>query len=576
MKKHLFVVIALLAFGCTKSTGNKTPQQDVVTGDIAADNGNTDAEYDSCEEVLIADDDIAADNGSTDPGDVAGDEGMAHHETTTDVFEIEDVPPPPGHLPFKLTRPDKGKPLTQKEIQNFSYKISGLWKDIHFFRWVNWNSHGMNAVTGKPDYQVWWQDVDAIKKDGVVTFWHGNAGGAHNIGIPTAKVLSQAMAAYILTGNKYAGIVAEQYCKGLTATMKGMVWDKNDPNIYLMARNIVNQNYEVTLEGGRKKKVDYSHWYNTYETWNAQRLHFPHNPYWGDIYVTNMRSKDDVCHIYRTAAFLPYFLKEVKDPKIKAACQETFTYLKGFAKDIVDHNYHIRTKDAQGKAYIPDQDLASFVDYIKIDPKAECTARLASALLAYGDERDVTNCGSGYGSIYEKVAVASHYFNYAIINTFHLAALALALTMGRYATARGLLVGLVDRINHYMHPDKNEPGAKNEYWKSDNAVFLLESASLGLPLTSEEARQIQTYYSNSVDAYKNWPRWDMWASSVPDGTYPYHNGFLPKHTPDTVSIENIAFLLEYCNSPFKNPAGVSPVDCSIISDMSKWGGPKAN
>ncbi len=591
MKRLLFFVVLLALGSCTKNTAKSTRDvsvgdaNEVASNDVAVTDAldlqpaGKDVNQDTRDVVLHdeakvdadvqAGDTVTDDVAVTDALDVQGD------DTVSDVVRIEDITPPPDHLPFTLTRPDKGKPLTQSEIENFSYKISGLWKRINFFRWVIWTSHGMDASTGKPDYLIWWQDVNAVKTGDLVTFRHSNSGGAHNIGIPTAKVLSQAIGGYMLTGDKYAAKVAEEYCKGLTATMKGMVWDKNDPNIYLMARNIVNRNYSVTLEGGRKKAVDYTPWYNTYKTWNAQRLHYPHNPYWGDIYVTNMRSKDDVCHIFRTAAFLWYIIKQAKDPDVQSACQETLKYLKGFAKDIVDHDYHIRTKDGQGKPFIPDQDLASFVNYISVDPKSECTARLASDFLAYGVQKDKTDCGSGYGSIYEKFAVTTHYFNYAIINNFHMAAIDLALVTGNYKTARKLLLGLVERINNYMHPSKQEPGPKNDYWESDLAVLLVQAASVGLPLTSEEARLVQKYYSNSVDAYENWPRWDLWAKSVPDGTYDFRTGFRPKHTPNTVDIENIALLLEYCNSPFRNPAGVSPVDCDIIRDESRWGGPKS-
>lgn len=559
MKQFAFLAGLLLVSGCSGTSGGSTGK-DAVAPDL----------FDN----FTADTAVGSDSDALTNADASIDSDAM--QTAVDTFQIQDLPAPPEHLPFKLTRPDEGQPLSKRETQDFTRKITGLWRKINYFRWVNWTSHGMDASTGKPDYQVWWQDDHAVKTGDLVTFRHSKReGGAHNIGIPTAKVLAQAMAAYVYNSDKYAGTVAEQYCKGLTATMKGMMWDENDPNKYIMARNIVNQNYSVTLEGGRKKAVDYTEWYDTYESWNAQRLHYPHNPYWGDIYVTNMRSKDDVCHIFLTAAFIPYFLRDTAtDDKAHQACAETLDYLKGFAKDIVDHDYHIRTKDAEGKPYIPDQDLASFVDYVKVDPKSECSARLGSALLAYGDERDVTDCGSGYGALYEKFAVASHYFNYSIINHYHLAAVALALTMGRYRTAYEQLLGLVDRANHYMHPDKTEPGPKeSDFWGADRAVFLLQAATVGLPLTSAEAREIQKYYAGFVDEYLDWPRWDLWDPKVPDGVYDHRSGYHPKHLPDTVSVRDLEFLVQYCYSPFRNPDGVSPVDCDIVKDMSKWGNP---
>ena len=551
MKRFVLLVGLLLALGCSGSSGRST-NEDTIGPDAPGDmdtkiNANLDA----------------------DVPEVSDSWGV-------DTFQIQDLPAPPKHLPFKLTRPDEGQVLTKQEILNFTSKITGLWKKINYFRWVVWTSHGMDASTGKPDYLVWWQDDMAVKTGDLITFRHSpRKGGANNIGIPTAKVLDQAMAAYVYNGDKYAGIVAEQYCKGLTATMKGMMWDENDPNKYIMARNIVNQNYSITMDGGRKKAVDYTGWYSTYESLRSERLHYPHNPYWGDIYVTNMRSKDDVCHIFLTAAFITYFLRDTPpDDKAHQACAETLDYLKGFARDIVDHDYHIRTKDANGKPYIPDQDLASFVDYVKLDPKSECSARLGSALLAYGNERDVTDCGSGYGALYEKFAVASNYFNYKIINNFHMAAVALALVNGRYRTAYEELQGLVERANHYMHPDKTEPGPKeSDYWAADRAVFLLQAATVGLPLTSAEAREIQKYYSGFVDEYLDWPRWDLWDTKVPDGVYDHRSGYHPMHLPTTVSVRDLEFLVQYCYSPLRNPDGVSPVDCDIIKDMSKWGNP---
>ncbi|MBM4388106.1 MAG: hypothetical protein FJ088_10240, partial [Deltaproteobacteria bacterium] len=362
-----------------------------------------------------------------------------------DVFESQDISGEevsdglPQSLPFELKRADEGEPLTEEEIGEFTAKMTGLWKQIDFFRWVLRTSHGMDASTGKPDYMVWWHDVDAVKEGDKVTFRHSQSGGAHNIYIPTSKVLAQAIGGYLLTGDAAMGKVAEQYAKGITASMKGMVYDDKDPLEYLMSRNIVAQNHEYEIDG-RKKAVDYTPWYNAYEEWNAHRIHYPNNPYWGDIWVTNMRSKDDVCHIFRTAPFLLYAAEYGKDEYVRVASKEAYEYLQGFSKDIVDSGYYIRTKDKDGKPYIPSEDLASFVSYDELFPLGECTPKLSSALLGYGEAKGI-DCGKGYDKIYEGFATTSHYYNYAILRNFHMAAVINALVAGKNDAAFSLLLG---------------------------------------------------------------------------------------------------------------------------------------
>ena len=67
------------------------------------------------------------------------------------------------------------------------------------------------------------------------------------------------------------------------------------------------------MPNGKRKAVEYHDWYSTYEGWNADRVHYPNNPTWGDIYVTTMRSKDDVPYMYRAAAWFPYILEHTED-----------------------------------------------------------------------------------------------------------------------------------------------------------------------------------------------------------------------------------------------------------------------
>jgi len=507
------------------------------------------------------------------PGCGEGGSGDADLDTDADTDSDSDTTHTPGGLPltlpFSFTREDVGEPLGEDEIADFTRKVTGFWKQVDLFTWVYEISHGMDASTGYPDYLVWWHDVEAVKQGDTVTFRNKEDGGGHNTVEPGATLLSQAIGGYLASGDEAMGRIVEQFAKGITATMKGFVYHEHDLLEHLMARNIVASNHSFTLPSGKNKAVDYTGWYSEYETWNTARYNFPNNPTWGDVWVTTMRSKDDLPNIYRATGWFPYVIELAPDEYVRDAVEEAYALMQAFAQDIVDSGYHIRSKDAQGQPFIPEQDLASLVDYTVLDPLAECDPRLVSALLGYGEPLD-NDCEDGR-SLYDSAAGASNYYNYDIVNFFHLDAIQMTLLLEHNDMARALLQGMVDRLERYQDPRRPEPGADNEHWDKDVALLTLRSASMGVPLTSEEARRLHHYYGHSVDVHSTFERWDMWDASVPDGTYDFRTGYQPRGSAEVLRVEDIAFLLEYCWSPFWNPDGARFVDCEVVRDPSRWG-----
>jgi len=213
------------------------------------------------------------------------------------------------------------------------------------------------------------------------------------------------------------------------------------------------------------------------------------------------------------------------------------------------------------------KDLASFVDYDALIPNAECDPKLTAALLAYGEPRD-NDCGNGISQQYETVATGSHYFNYGIVRYFHLTAIVNALVSKQDRVAKDLLKGLIERCD-IMTADQSERVDHTE-WDADMASYLLAAAASGLPLTSAEARIIQDRYTLSVDHYSEWPYWDLYDSSVPDGEYEYRPN---RDAADTKHVrpEEMAYLLQYCYSPWRNPAGVEIANCDVVLDPTRWG-----
>ncbi|NOZ01972.1 MAG: hypothetical protein GXP54_08815, partial [Deltaproteobacteria bacterium] len=427
--------------------------------------------------------------------------------------------------------------------------------------------------TGKADFLGWYNDVTATKDGDTVTF--ACKGGEHNMWINGSMVLSEAIAGYLLTGDWTWGKLAEQYCKGLGAVVKGFVWDDSDPAPYLMARSIFPLDNSFTMDAanwkddGRKKVVTFHDMYHIEDGWNAHTFPWPHNPTWGEMYVTNMRSKDDVRSIVRTTTFLPYLIADAKDDFVREACQETYDLMKGFNKDIVDSGYNIRTKGPDGVAYVipcSDQDLGSYVCYTSVDPTNECCQRLSSDLIAYGEQK-TEDCGNCFGSLYDAFASAAHFYNIPIIWDYHMAAVGNALVYGDNDLAKKLMEGLKLRIDSYMHPADDEPGHLDHAWFRELAVMLVQAASMGMPLTWAEARLIHQQWTNAVEEFEAFPNWDPWSADVPDGKV----DFRPHASDAGIKITAVTMFLEYCNSPFRNPAGVRFVDCDIVGDMTKWG-----
>ncbi|MBM4354513.1 MAG: hypothetical protein FJ109_12110 [Deltaproteobacteria bacterium] len=545
--------LASCSGGGDKDTGAQDVPGDVQTGDAC------------CEDVSAPPDGLGADT------DLVSGEGGAQDVVDADVPE----PFPPRKLPFEYSRPMKGEPIPGDETEQFTKAVTGLWSKVGSFRWLLRTSTGVDPSTGKDDYLAWHNDVLAVKAGDTVTF--KETGGEHNMWIPSSKVLSQAINGCNLTADWETCKVAEQYCKGLTASVKGFVWDENDPAPFLMARAIFPMDQSFTLDeatwkdDGRKKAMEFSGMYHIEDGWNAHTFAWPHNPTWGSIWITNMRSKDDVCAIVRTTAFLPYAVADAPFEWVREACQETLDTMKGFNKDIVDSGYYIRTKGTDGVAYkIPDQDLGNYVWYAELDPPSECTNRLATDLIAYGVPK-TNDCGSGYGSVYDMVAPGGHYYNYPIIWNYHMAALGNALVYGHEEIALNLLKGMTERIDTYLDPKSEEPGVSNGNWKRDMALLLVQAAAFGFPLNWEEARLVQKHWIQAVAEFESWPNWDLWDESVPDGEYNSGSGFRPAETGDGVQVEAVAMFLEYCNSPFKNPAGATFVDCAAVADAASWG-----
>jgi len=487
----------------------------------------------------------------------------------------------PDGLPFELERPQAGVPMTQLEIDSFTTKITGFYKDVDYFRWCTWHSHGLHESfdASMPDYSLWWQDTRAIKAGDTVTFAHH--GGADNLEIRTSKVLANAAAGYLASGDPVMRELVIGYCKGIVALFQGMVWEGEDPVVEsITARAIFTHNHSYTIDG-RKVAVDYDPIKNNGEKydWNAHTVPNPANPYFGSLWVRNMRSKDDVPHMWRAVPVLMRVVEETDDAEVRDAASTAVDFLRAFAKDIVDSGYMIRTKEGP-EPYVPHdeekpdlvKDLASFVLYDNLIPgqeNAECNPKMNADLLAYEAIDDFNQCGNGISPIYEGIATSGNYFNFHIVRYFHLSALTTAMIFRKNTEAKLLLEGLVER-NEADMVDEDKRQEHREY-DADLAAFLVASAASGYPLTDEEARFVQQEFAASADHYAAWDKWDLWDASVPDGTYDYKPSRASGPDKEHIRPTEVIYLVEYCWSPWKNPASKEFVNCDVVLDPARWG-----
>jgi len=477
------------------------------------------------------------------------------------------LPELPTSLPFEFTRQDIGPPVPQEEITAFTNRIVAAWRDARVFDYLASVTYGMKRDNdrGMPYYSVFWSGVTPYKEGGRVIFRHMHGGSAENIMIPNPVLLTNVIAAYLFSGDERLARLADELARGVSATLMGSVWDESVPqeDRAVMARSVVNNNYEGLLEDGRPYAVDYSAWrIRDIRRWNTWFMNVPHNPYWGDIYIQNMRSKDDICHLFRAAGLLPHFMDRFEDPAVRAGVRAAYFDLEAFARDVVDHGFRIRSVDLDGTLFIPGIDLASLVFY---GPQAECNATLAAQIYAYGHPGDI-DCGIGRVWWYDVIANLENKYNYEIIRNFHMAALLHSMNYGHDQVAYNLMVGLANRsladYNRINDPFDNED--QWEDYKGKLAGSMVKYAACGLPLLAREVRFIHETYDQAIEVWNAYEHWDLWADNVQDGPRPYKPG-------TRVAFQDMTAFLQLCASPYANDTGTKVVDCEIIRDPSSWG-----
>lgn len=458
----------------------------------------------------------------------------------------------PEGLPFDYTRPDIGEPVDAAALTAATESYLALLAEVDFFDVVDGRVHGWprDDAEGRYWFGTWWSGVTIVKQDGAITFRHGDQ-GADNNGLRTGPLLEGLCYASALWEQPRDAMLVRRMTRGFSAWMRATVREVDDPDAPMLCRAFYPQSI-AGEEDGRAFAIDYDQNHPGIDADPSSYVHVPSNPDWGDVWIKNKRSKDDVGHMLRAVAQLGACSSSFVDPEAAADFEEVRTLYAAWARKVEDDGWRIATLDADGALWLPDDLLARFVE-------AECASKLALRLLGHFDAGDL-ECENGIGLI-DAAIIAANDHNGNILRSFHEAAANNALLSGNDVVAQALLEGLALRIGEGVDGFDGTADPVPHLGTNDLFDMIAHGAAAGVPLTSREVRFVHERIEEALVSYANPDLAEMIAvfeASTPDGEY----GYEPYG--DGINFVGLASLLGTCASPCVNPTSQPVLDCELV------------
>jgi hypothetical protein len=202
-------------------------------------------------------------------------------------------------LPVAFTRPDVGTPLTPAELDAATDDLIALLKGTRYFDVVDERVHGWPESDPAMGYWFgsWWSGVSVIKASGQVTYRH-SPDGADNNGLRTAPLLEGACFAQLMWGKSLTAKLVQRMVRGYSSSQLAMRRSAGDTAKPMLARAHYPANV-TSNDGSRSIIIDYAADRPGVDG-TSEYVHLPTNPTFGDIWIKNNRSKDDMGHIFRS------------------------------------------------------------------------------------------------------------------------------------------------------------------------------------------------------------------------------------------------------------------------------------
>jgi len=285
-------------------------------------------------------------------------------------------------------------------------------------------------------------------------------------------------------------------------------------------------------------------------------VHNPDNPHWGDIWIKNKRSKDDIGHMLHAIAALPGCTDDATE-EMSAELDYLEEAYGEWCRRVEDDDWRIATVDEEWNVYFPNEDLAFYIQILG----AECKSMLAIRL--YGRaEAGPLDCGNGVDYFDEEWGLKNDY--HQIQRSYHEAAASLAFMRGHHELGNAMLEGLAWRIDKILDAMDSDPGYKGPH-EQDVAELIVVSATSGLPLTWREVRFLHDRIEEAHAGYladHMIPHYNVFEPDTPDGEYAYNpssGGFFWRV---------LGTVLGTCGSPYVNSTSKPLLDCDMVK---AWG-----
>ena len=463
------------------------------------------------------------------------------------------LPPHPKALPFTYTRPERGAPIDAATVSAKTDVLLDLLAKSRYFGFVDERVHGWPESDPKKRfwYGVWWTGVDVHVQAGKVTYLH-NMGGAENAGIPTSPVLEGMCFAHRLWPDARIEHTERRLVRGLSSWIMAMRRGPDDPDTLL-----TRAAYPAAIQsddGGVSYLVDYSLNHPGTDSGSSEYVHVPLNPIWGDLWIKNKRSKDDIGHMFRAIAQIDACDGTFTEPGAQDDLVELRRLYQSWARRVEDDGFVIATLDKSGNTWLPPGMLAHYVSVAN----AECDAMLALRLFGRRTP-GALDCQNGISSVDEAISVGGH-SNGQILRSSHEAAAGHALLSNQVDAARPLVEGLARRIDALL--DAIEANMRPPYVSDvDVSELIIHAANAGVPLTWREVAWLhkqldvahQTFLAPSNDVvYRSFD------PKTPDGSYLY------EPDGDGIDFETLGALLGQCAAEWRNPASKPVLDCAKV------------
>jgi hypothetical protein len=462
--------------------------------------------------------------------------------------------PPPSQLPFPYSRPDVGQPVTAAELQAITDKYLELLKDTRYFDFLEERVHGWPQTdpAGKYWYGTWWSGVTVIKKGGQVTYLH-NSDGADNNGLRTAQLMEGTCYALLLWNRSKDELLLHRMVRGFSSWIMALKKQQIDPTQILLSRAA----YPVAVksaEGGRDLYIDYSLNRPGLDNGATEYVHLPQNPHWGDIWVKNKRSKDDLGHMFRGMGQIEACAPRLSPQGVQSLDKMRLLY-RAWSQQVEDDGWAIATLDKNLNLWVPPDTLAHFTNLAG----AECAGMLALRLMGRGDPGQL-DCGNGISLAEILGGELIKSGNKQMFRTYHEAAANHALLAKQSTVALKLLQGLAVRIEQDL-PAVEAGTPPSNLNPTDFASLVMHAANVGVPLTSREVRWLHTRIEQAHASFRSpglAPHFRVFDPATPDGTYAYEPGGAG------IWVNDLGLALGSCASQYRNPTGRPILDCARV------------